>query len=111
MVDAFTAQHADQRTKPIAVAFSVAGLYLHVEQGFSGQQVQDAHRQMAREKRSWPAFALPDDRGAVTVRDVVAQPPGIERDQAIDRWCSSVWEAFSINRAVVVDLLREHRIL
>ena len=111
VVDAFIAQHAGTQTKPIAVAFSLAGLYLHVERGFSGRQVQDAHRQMAREKRTWPKFALPEHRGAVTVIDVIAAPAGIERDAAIDRWCSSLWEALAVNRAAVVALLGEYRVL
>jgi hypothetical protein len=29
VVDAFTAQHADEQTKPIAVTFALVGLYLH----------------------------------------------------------------------------------
>lgn len=111
VVDAFAAQHADRQTKPITVAFSLAGLYLRVEKKFTGRQVQDAHRRMAREKRSWPTFALPEHRGAMTVCEVMAAPSGVERDNAIDAWCSSVWEAFSMHRDAVVELLREHRIL
>jgi hypothetical protein len=42
VVDAFIAQHADENTKPIAITFALVGLYLHVEKGFSGQQVQRA---------------------------------------------------------------------
>jgi hypothetical protein len=30
-VDAYTAQHADETTKPIAVVFALIGLYLHLE--------------------------------------------------------------------------------
>lgn len=111
VVDAFTAQHADPQTKPITVAFSLAGLYLRVEKRFTGRQVQDAHRRMAREKRAWPKFALPTHRGSVTAYEVMAAAPGAERDSAIDAWCSSVWEAFSMNRDTVVELLREHRVL
>ncbi len=111
VVDAFAAQQADQHTRPITVAFSLAGLYLRVEKGFTGRQVQNAHRQMAREKRAWPRFTLPEHRGAVTACDVLAAPSGVERDKAIDAWCSSIWEAFSMNRDAVVALLREHRVL
>ncbi len=111
VVDAFAAQHANPQAKPITVAFSLAGLYLRVEKGFTGRQVQDAHRQLAREKRTWPRFFLPEDRGVVTACEVMAAPAGTERDNAIDTWCSSVWEAFSMNRDAVVALLREHRVL
>lgn len=110
VVDAFAAQHADGRSKPIGVTFALVGLYLHLEKGFSGRQVQRAHMQMARHKRQWPTFDLPDQRGAVTAIDVMAIDAGPERDRAIDHWCRSVWEAFSANRPAVEALLREYAI-
>jgi hypothetical protein len=108
VVDVWAAQRATPESKPIGVAFALAGLYLHVEKGLSGRQVQLAHMKMARQKRTWPAFALPQDRGAVTAVDVMAAPEGIERDKAIDDWCASVWSAFAVNRGAVVALLREY---
>ena len=110
VVDAYAAQRATSDSKPISVAFSLAGLYLHVEKKLSGRQVQQAHMRMARQKRAWPAFALPPDRGAVTVRDVMAAPEGSPRDSAIDEWCASVWGAFAVNRGAVVELLREYNL-
>ncbi|HEX6716913.1 MAG TPA: DUF5946 family protein, partial [Pyrinomonadaceae bacterium] len=43
IVDAFTAQTADQNTKPIAVAFALIGLCLYLEKNCTGKQVQLAH--------------------------------------------------------------------
>lgn len=111
VVDAWAAQRADATTKPIGLTFALVGLYLHLERGFSGRQVQRAHMQMARRRRAWPAFALPIDRGTMTARDVLAAPGGAERDRAIDEWCRSVWTAFSIHRQAIDDLLRENAIL
>lgn len=39
VVDAYTAQHADAQTKPIAITFALAGLYLVVEKNYTGKQV------------------------------------------------------------------------
>ena len=108
VVDAFAAQRATGQTKPIGVAFSLAGLYLHVEKGFSGRQVQQAHMRMARQKRTWPTFVLPRERGAVTVFDVMAVPAGAERDEFISTWCASVWGAFAANRRAVVEFLQPY---
>ena len=108
VVDAFAAQRATPESKPISVAFSLAGLYLHVEKGLSGRQVQLAHMKMARQKRTWPTFVLPRDRGTITVVEVMAAPEGAQRDKAIDDWCASVWGAFAGNRGRVVELLREY---
>src|SRR6266404_5784085 len=94
VVDAFAAQHADEQTKPIKLTFALVGLHLHVEKQFSGREVQRVHMGLARRKRAWPSFALPHERGSMTVADVLAAPAGPERDKAIHAWCASVWEAF-----------------
>lgn len=106
IVDAYGAQHADERTKPIGIAFALAGLYLHVEWNYSGKQVQKAHMRLARWKKQWPTFPLPPRRGAVTVADVLHASPGAERDEAIERWCASVWEAWSESHSKVADWLK-----
>jgi hypothetical protein len=110
VVDAFAAQEADDRTKPIALTFALVGLYLRVEQGRSGRQVQRVHMRLAQRKRQWPTFSLPRARGAITAADVLNAAPGRERDEAIDAWCRSVWNAFCENRALVVTLLNEYGI-
>jgi hypothetical protein len=106
-VDAFTAQQADSQTKPIAVAFALIGLYLHVERNETGKQVQHVHTLLARRRKQWPSFELPDSRGEIGVADVVAKAPGPERDAMIERWCASVWDACrAATRDQVVELLR-----
>jgi len=105
VVDAFTAQHANDQTKPIGLTFALVGLYLLVERRFSGKQIQRVHARLASNKRPWPVFMLPLDRGLMTVVDVTATPEGVERDAAIYAWCSSVWGAFHENRRAVVELL------
>lgn len=110
VVDAYAAQHADAGTKRISLAFALVGLYLHVEQQLTGAQVQKVHVQLARKKRQWPRLDLPEGRGTITAREVVAAPPGPERDQAIDAWCAAVWTAFAGSRPDVIELLRQHGI-
>jgi len=106
VVDAYAAQNANERTKPIAIAFALAGLYLHVEKNLTGRQVQLAHMKMAKNKRDWPSFTLPAGRGAITERDVLAAPEGSKRDAMIEEWAAAVWTAFRHHRDTVVDLLR-----
>ena len=95
VVDAWAAQHATAQGKPIGLYFGLVGLYLHLERGRTGREVQLAHMQLARVKRIWPTFALPEDRGSVTAIEVMRADPRDDRARAIDRWCSSVWEAFA----------------
>jgi hypothetical protein len=108
VVDAYGAQMAAAGDKPIRLVFSLAGLCLHVERQFTGRQVQRVHMRMGQHKREWPRVPLPSDRGNMTAADVVAVPPGADRDRAIDAWCETVWRAFSGSRQQVVDLLSEY---
>lgn len=111
VVDAFAAQHADEQTKPIALTFALVGLYLHLEAGRTGKQVQRVHMQLARRKHQWPSFPLPANRGKITAASVLAVPAGPARDRAIDAWCASVWEAYRESHSAVADLLHRHGIL
>jgi hypothetical protein len=95
IVDAYAAQHVDEETKPIQTVFALIGLYLSTEKGFTGRQVQRAHMQLAKARKPWPRFTPPRTPGAITVADVVAAPPGKERDAMIRRWCLSAWEAWA----------------
>jgi hypothetical protein len=104
-VDAFTAQQADANTKPIAVVFALAGLYLHVEKQFTGRQVQRVHMQLANRRKSWPKLPLPNQRGDIRVSDVMAEPAGPTRDAMIHSWCVSVWEGYAGARAQIAQLL------
>ena len=94
IVDAYAAQHPLDNLKPIRVYFALAGLYLHLEKRFSGRQVQLAHIEMAKKRRSWPVYTAPDDLGKITVFDVLEEPEGPERDKAIIEWSRSVWDAW-----------------
>ena len=110
VVDAFAVQNANQDSKPIGVVFGLIGLYLHVEKQFSGRQVQKIHMYLGRRKREWPHMHLPEDRGGLTIDDVLAAPAGPERDTAIGNWCQSVWTAFGANRETIIALLQEYHI-
>ena len=108
MVDAFAAQRATAETKAIAVFFSVIGLFLHVERGWTGRQVQQLHVRLARQKLVWPRLALPEHGGELTTIDVLAAPVGVERERAIEAWCKSVWCVYSGNRATIDEFLGKH---
>jgi hypothetical protein len=110
VVDAYAVQNATPSSKAISVVFGLVGLYLRVEKHLSGLQVQKIHMELARRKRDWPCIDLPQDRGEITVFDVLEAPAGPRRDTAIDNWCQAVWASFSHNRSTIVSVLREYEI-
>lgn len=103
VVDAYAAQYADGKSTPIGVDFVLADLYLHLEKGYTGREVQLAHMRLATEKKELPVFKLPASRGDVTSKDVLRAAPGAERDQAIREWSASVWQAWSGSHERVVE--------
>jgi hypothetical protein len=107
IVDAFSAQHASQDTKPIGITFALIGLYLAVEMGFTGREVQQAHMRLAKLRKGWPTFELPENRGEITVFDVISQPAGEKRDEMIHQWCISVWNAYRDSQPQVRDLVKK----
>jgi len=111
VVDAYGAQIATNETKPIALVFALVGLFLHVEKGFTGLQVQRVHMQLGRKKHQWPAIILPTHRGDITALEMLNVSEGPERDAAISEWCHSVWQAYRDNRSTIIDLLQRHRVL
>ncbi len=104
VVDAWTAQHASASSKPISIVFALIGLYLHVERGVSGRNVQRAHMEFARHRRDWPRFDPPSMDNTITVHDVMAAPADPDRLRMIDRWCESVWATWSAAHAEVRSL-------
>lgn len=104
IVNAYQAQTADKDTKPIAITFALVGLYLYLEKGYSGRQVQLAHMRIAENKKIWPDFDLPQDRGRINISDVLHVEPGDQRDWLIKEWCQSVWASYVNCYKVVEDL-------
>ena len=105
-VDAYAAQHVDEQTKPIRTVFALIGLYLTLEKGFTGRQVQRMHMRLAKQRRQWPRLSLPHLAAGITVADVLAAAPGEARDHAIRDWCAAVWEIWQPERKAIVDLVR-----
>lgn len=113
VVDAYGAQHATADGKPIRLAFALIGLFLHLDRGFNGREVQRVHKMLGDRTHSWAAFDSPPvgRRGSMTAIDVLAAPEGPERDAAIDAWGRSVWSAFASTRPAVEALLRRHGVV
>ena len=95
LVDAYQAQHVLHSKSTIGAAFALAGLYLAVERGLTGRQVQKMHMVMGSQSKQWPRFIPPKDVGPLTVADVLAVEPGPARDEKLLQWCASVWGAWS----------------
>jgi hypothetical protein len=106
IVDAYAAQHVDEQTKPIRTVFALIGLYLTLEKGFTGRQVQQMHMRLAKQRKQWPKLPPPQATAKITVADVLATTQGPQRDNAIHDWCAVVWETWQPQRSIIVELAR-----
>ncbi len=111
VVDAWAAQRANPQSKPIGVFFALVGLYLHVEHGFTGREVQRAHMKLGRHREPWHVQPLPAARGTITARDVIAAPEGPARDAMIHAWAADVWKTYAECREPVIELLHRRGII
>jgi hypothetical protein len=106
-VDAYAAQHAGPRVKPISTTFALVGLYLVRERGFTGRQVQRVHMALAPKSKEWPRFLPPDDRTWLTVQHPAGSPDERKVD-AIREWSRSVWQIWKPENERIAALLRTH---
>jgi hypothetical protein len=94
-VDAYEAQHAGGKTRNITVAFGLIGLYLALEKGYTGKQVQQAHMLIAKVRKDWPRLEPPARPACLTVMNVLKTPDGTEKDVMIRQWMAAVWESWA----------------
>jgi hypothetical protein len=98
-VDTYGAQHAGGGAPEIRVAYSLAGLWLALEHGFSAEDVRAVHRRMGHPTPSWPMFEPPSPpQRWLTVLDVaeagVRQRSDGGHARAASQWAESVWNAW-----------------
>ena len=110
-VDAYGAQHAGGDAPPIRVAYSLAGLWLALEHGFSAEDVRAVHRRMGRPTAEWPVFTPPvPPQRWLTVLDVaeagVRQHSSGGHARAAGQWAQSVWSAWLATDQGVDEVVR-----
>lgn len=92
VVDAFTAQTANEDTKKISLVFSLVGLYLLTEKKYTGREIQRAHTILSHHKEFLPEITFPSERGNITITDVLDEKTN--RDRMIKEWCYVVWNEY-----------------
>jgi uncharacterized protein DUF5946 len=107
-VDAYGAQHSGGDGRGIRIAYSLVGLHLALDRGWSGVAVREAHQRMGRPQPSWPAFVRPSDVGSLTVLDVAlagTRAGSVSgHADAVQRWAAAVWAAWAPRHAEVASL-------
>ena len=100
-VDSYAAQHPGPPAKRVTLWFALAGLYLALEEGWTGRQVQVAHQRLARLDKVGPDLDHPVVPRGMTVGDVMAANAGDDRNTALINWARVVWKAWSPCHSVI----------
>jgi hypothetical protein len=107
-VDAYGAQHSGGDGRGIRVAYSLVGLHLALDRGWSGVAVRSAHQGMGRPQPSWPAFVRPPGSATQTVLDVAlagSRAGSIAgHASAVQHWAAGVWAEWAPRHAEVAAL-------
>ena len=102
IVDVYHVQTANSQTKEITFVFSLLGLYLFLEKGYTGKQVQLIHMKIAKKKpKTWPTLSIPEKKADLNITDVLEKKEGKERDDTIKDWCVAVWNIHSENQTSI----------
>ena len=108
VVDAYGAQHAGPLSRPIGTAFALIGLYLVLECGFTGKDVQQVHTYLAQRTKGWPGFNPPATPSPVTILDVVRCPSGAARMAMLRTWTRAVWGCWAADHDRIARLVADH---
>jgi len=115
VVDAYGAQHGGfqgsvRERRPasnIGVAFSLLGLYLALEKGYTGRQVQRAHMALGKWRKKYPPPGCSPERALLTVVDVMKAEPGAGREEMLKKWAAAVWDSWKAGQDWTRSLWKE----
>ena len=109
VVDAYAAQHIAKDTKPITLGAALIGLFLFVEWGYTGRQVQLEHVKLGNKMKTWPLFEATWKYAALNIMEPLNTPPGSERDDKIKEWARAVWSMWGERHTEVEALYQRLR--
>jgi hypothetical protein len=100
--DVYPAQHpgVPGRQSSQSVWVHLVGLCLSLEHGFDGVASARAKARLASPDAAFDWLEPPESRGELTILDVLDSAPD-RHAEMVDRWASSVWQAWSIHQAAI----------
>lgn len=111
-VDAYAVQHpgVDGPQARNSVGIHLSRLCLIMERGWSMERANDVMLAIVAMKRHYAWLLPPADRGAVTVKDVLAARNASEHLQSVERWARSTWQSWAEHHATVQGWVEELRV-
>ena len=108
-VDAYAVQHPGVNGPQArnSVGIHLSRLSLILERGWPIERANDAMLAITAKKRHYPWLTPPEQRGEITVKDVLAARGPEEHETEVTLWAESVWRAWAEHHATVRAWLKD----
>jgi Family of unknown function (DUF5946) len=108
-VDAYAVQHpgVDGAQARNSVGIHLSRLALLFDWGWSVERTDDALWAIPAKKRHYPWLTPPVERGAITVKNVLAAQNPVRHLYAVEQWANSAWQAWGEHHAIVRRWVKE----
>jgi hypothetical protein len=107
-VDTYAVQHAGGPHPDKSVDVHLSGLYLVLEQKLRPTAVAPILQRLASRTDDWPHFISPTAPGAITVLDVALSKSTADHMEAVRRWATLVWAAWSAHHSDIGSFVSQH---
>ena len=107
-VDAAAVQHTGGHHPDKSIGGHLVGLHLGLVRGIPSPTVPRYLQAVGAKIEVWPHFRPPRSTGPLTVFDVALSSSATEHADAVRRWSSTVWAAWSEHHAAVANLVNEN---
>ena len=108
IVDCYSVQHDKYILSGRSLAAHLTGVGIAIEHDDGDGSLLRAMQQWLSRTRELPKPAVPTDRGAVTIDDVIGAAPE-ERHAVVERWAAAAWEAWAAHQELARDWIAAAR--
>ncbi|TAH48627.1 MAG: hypothetical protein EYC68_20175 [Chloroflexota bacterium] len=104
VIDAYAVQHhgKTERRAIQSVNAHLVALYLQLEKGYKGEQVNVALQRVLKFADEFVWLEPPTPNGTLTIADVLRAETSEEQANAIENYARDIWRAWKVHRAAVV---------
>lgn len=104
VIDAYAVQHhgKPERRAIQSVNAHLVALYLQLEKGYSGEQVNAALQRVLKFANEFVWLEPPTPNGTMTIADVLRAQTPEEQANAIEKYARDIWSAWQVHRETVL---------
>jgi uncharacterized protein DUF5946 len=107
-VDSYAVQHPGGRHPDKSVAVHLSGMHLMLDRGVAPTTATRLLQRLADSRPDWPHFPPPENRGFLTIGDVVRSGSLEAHVESVRKWAREVWGTWAPRHAEVARFVARH---